>query len=401
MKNGATMADLTIHLPLKLVEMALDNRRGKRRKVAVFCPVGDSGQLERFRSHVKKLGIGRIADFIFIYRKGVPYQKGGLHALHATEKYPLGTSGCFFAGQLLAYRLGYETIVVTDLDAFLDSRKSFDKMLSMCRAQGKVISPVSANEGNPGVFGANSLNHWSFFPREAFEEVGFSIPFFWRGGDDYELLWRYKSRGKMVVYKEGCVFHPLNGHTIFHKMLERKKHYPYVASLLKALLYMKDYSKNAVPKFFFWYAYYSYFADAFGDGAFLSVLKNSSRFARPSIADSPAQFFLEPCAPSGKFEAWSMRLLASTMLSPFTLSIFGEYRICADRVVYSGSRAALFLRATLAAILVPLRLLQAGCRVMEWDSASGIMHRPDMRASKAEAAEAEFERFLKGGGLAI
>jgi hypothetical protein len=191
----------------KLLANTSDRRIGKQKGIIVFSPVGDLKQLDDFCRYVKKMGINRGVDFAFVYREGLTYNEGcGLSAIHATEKYPLGTSGAFFAGQLMAYRLKYPIVVTTDLDAVLDSHRTFTEMAELCRHTGKVVSP--ANPENPGVYGANSMNHWTFFPRKVFDEVGFSIPFFIKGGEDYELLYRYREAGKLLVYQGSqCIEH--------------------------------------------------------------------------------------------------------------------------------------------------------------------------------------------------
>lgn len=380
----------------------VDTRRGKRKEIVIFSPVGDLGQLDGFCHHVKRMGMDKDADFAFIYRKGLQYKECGLSSVQATEKYPLGTSGCFFAGQVMAYRLGYPIIVVTDLDALLDSRKTLMEMISIARREGKVVSPVSANAENPGVSGASNMNQWSVFPRHVFETVGFSIPFFWRGGDDYELLWRYKSLGKTAVYRQGHALHPISGHTVFHKMLERKKQYPYVASLLKALLYMKEYQPAAERKFIFWYAYYSYFSDVFGDGGLRKVLKASGKFVRPVVDESrPALFEIRQGKRCGKFEGWSPKMLASTLASPFLLALFGEYCIYRDRVVLKAPRMTIFCRGIAACALAPFRLLEAFMVIAAWDDDKGRLRGLDMRASNAVLVEKEFEKFLKDKKLAV
>ncbi len=116
-----------------LIENISDLRKGTGKKMLIFSPVGDLAQLEGFHSHVTALGLDQEADFLFIYRQGLAAPRLPFSAIHSFEKYPLGTSGCFFAGQYLSYLLGYDILVVADLDAILGSKKDLDGMVALAK----------------------------------------------------------------------------------------------------------------------------------------------------------------------------------------------------------------------------------------------------------------------------
>ncbi|MBU0586032.1 hypothetical protein KJ780_00815, partial [Candidatus Micrarchaeota archaeon] len=123
------MNETTYEIVGRLFEKIFDGRRIKEnRKVIIFSPVGNHAELELFSKYIKKIGLDKKneVDFLFIYRKGLEKLDVGLSAIHATEKYPIGTSGSFFAGQATCYSLGYEYIIVTDCDALIDSLETFE-----------------------------------------------------------------------------------------------------------------------------------------------------------------------------------------------------------------------------------------------------------------------------------
>ena len=260
--------------PSKLLENFRDMRKKPYKEIVVFSPVGDMGQLEDFVNHASTLGIDKVADFLFIYRQGLGYKDYGLSALHATEKMPLGTSGCFFIGQALGYGLGYETIVVADLDAFLDSRKTFDEMLKIARDTGKAVVPLSKTQKEekplPNYF---VVNQWGVFPRRVFEKVGFEAPYSYRGGEDWELSNRLKCAKQIQIYRQGCAIHEKTGMGIREKAENPKKYYPYLKGLLVAFAVSTQYDFASYFRFFAWFCYYNTFAIMLGDGALKKTVR--------------------------------------------------------------------------------------------------------------------------------
>ena len=342
-----------------LLENIVDRREGARKKAVVFSPVGDMAQMDEFCRHVKSLGIGDAVDFVFVYRQGLAYSSL-LPAVHASEKCPLGTAGCFFAGEKLAYSLGYETIIVADLDAHLDSRRTFDEMLSLCRKSGKVVSPVSTSQENAEKYVAYNFNQWSFFPRAAYETVGMSTPYFWRGGDDYEMICRYRHRKANIVYTRGNVFHPMVGYTVFHKMVQRKKQYTYIAGLLKSLLFIGTYSGEGSAKYLLWHVYYSFAADVFSDPDLLGAVKGAHTLAVEEPEGNDMKIFeVKKVRAVGRYSNISpMR----AFLFPAALAhllLFGHYDIYTDRIYLKMPKWKVLAGLCAAALLLPIRAAQA------------------------------------------
>ncbi|MCX6771191.1 MAG: hypothetical protein NTX79_04000 [Candidatus Micrarchaeota archaeon] len=276
-----------------LLDGFADARQG-RRSVVIFSPVGDLGQLEAFLAHVKKLGIDKEADFVFLFRKGLAARKTGLSALCCFEKIPLGTSGCFFAGQALSYRLGYEIIVVADLDAFLDSKKTLDEMIKLARRTGMAVMPLSKAprekkpDGNYFV-----VNQWGVFPRAVFEKIGFEIPYTRRGGEDWEFSNRLRHYRQAMVYRGGNVVHEKIGMGITEKLKNPKKYYPYLRGLMLAFSISWQYDAFSYARFFAWFCYYNTFAIMLGDRALAKTVRlqefsetdiKAHKNARPGIA---------------------------------------------------------------------------------------------------------------------
>ncbi len=352
-------ADIAANMGGLLLENIVDMREGPRKKAVVFSPVGDMAQMEEFCRHVKSLKIHDAADFVFVYRQGLKYSSL-LPAVHAAERYPLGTAGCFFAGEKLAYSLGYEVIIVADLDAHLDSRRTFDEMLEMCRKGGKVVSPVSTSQENSEKYVAYNFNQWSFFPREAYDTIGMSTPYFWRGGDDYEMICRYRHHGENVVYTKGNVFHPMVGYTVFHKMVQRKKQYTYIAGLLKSLLFIGTYSRVGSAKYLLWHVYYSFAADVFSDPDLGDAVNGAHTLSVEEPEGNDMKIFeVKKVRERGRYSNVSPMRAFLFPAALVHLLLFGHYDIYTDRVYLKMPKWKMLLGLGAAVLLLPIRAAQA------------------------------------------
>jgi len=258
----------------RVLEKPSDMRKKPYRKIIIFSPVGDMSQLDGFAKHVKELGIGKKADFLFIYRQGLAYKDYGLSAIHIAEKMPIGTSGCFFSGQAMSYQLGYEIVVVADLDAFLDSGKSFDGMISQATETSKGAVPLSRSprEQKPAN-GYFVVNQWGVFPRSVFEKAGFEIPYTRRGGEDWEFSNRLKHYGQVKIYRGGFVTHEKVGMGIAEKLKNPKKYYPYLKGLMLAFSVAWQYDILSYLRFLAWFGYYNTFAIMHGDAALAKTVR--------------------------------------------------------------------------------------------------------------------------------
>ena len=374
-----------------LLDRFSDFRKGKQREVAVFSPVGDEGQLEGFVAHVKKLGIAGKADFIFVVRPGLEPARTGLSELRCYEKLPLGTSGCFFAGQALAYRLGYKTIVVADLDASLDSPQTYLGLEAASKKGCVAVAP----EKSPQDTGLNRkffiVNHWGFFPRGAYENAGFPTPYLWKGAEDFEIARRMERKGILQVAHEGFVTHPFPGYTIYHKMADRAKYYPYVAGYMKANLFLTTIEASAYARYAAWHMFYSFFADAFGDSELHRAIKSAPGMEKlaPNRQEKPP---LVAVAPSGQPGGDSPNSLASRALfAPVSLALLlsaGRFRIYRDEVALTCGREMLAAGIFLAILKMPVRLAQCLLALARWQRGSRKFPYPVVPGNFNEALEA-------------
>jgi hypothetical protein len=348
-----------------------DFRKPPKKETVIFSPVGDLTQLKGFCRHVRKLGIDQSADFVFIYRPGLQPQKTGLSEVRAREKSPLGTSGCFFAGQALSYLLGYKTIVVADLDAFLDSKRTFDTMLSAARKKRCAVVSLSKNPADKSLQGSYCVvNQWGVFPRQLFESEGFAVPYTVRGAEDYELLTRLSSAGKLEICRTGFVLHPRAGYTIYHKMAEPRKFYPYVAGLLKAHLISLSYSKAGYLRYAAWYLFYSFFADALSDSNLSAFVSRAHTLCNPAYNEQSGRpnFAVRQFKQSGIYPNSAFYRLFFIPYSLVSLLISKKVLFATDELSMNISRLRLFYGIIHATMLAPFRLLEAAASIFMWKS---------------------------------
>ncbi len=366
-----------------------DERHG-RRSIVVFSPVGNRAQLEAFVRHVKKLGIGNEADFAFLFRKGLSAPKTGLSELRFFEKTPLGTSGCFFAGQALCHSLGYKTIVVADLDAFLDSRRTFGSMVRMAGEEKCAVVPLSRAPGKQLAAGNYFvMNQWGVFPREVFDEAGFAIPYTCRGGEDWEFSQRLKKQGKLEVYSEGSACHPRAGSTVYHKMANGAKFYPYVSGLMLAFLFSSSYLRYLA-----WWLYYSFIADSFSD----PQMAEAVQCRRPSVASAkqgqPPRVLIRKASASVPVPSRAIFIPASLLqLAFFSKAAYGQ-----EEVLLKMPRWHLWLGMACAALLSPLRLVQGIGAVLAWQKERKNYPYPIMPSGVGKAAKAYLKQLKKAAG---
>lgn len=351
-----------------LITQVKDARKGHA-KVCIFAPVGDNAQLNVFLKQVERLGLDkREVDFLFIYRNMDDIQDTGLSALYFVEKHPIGTSGCFFAGQKLLYELGYSVIISTDLDAELDSPETFDSIAWLAMDTKKAIFTRSIFNENTSKQLAYNVNDWAAFPREFFDEVGFSTPYMWRGGEEYELLTRIlkTNRNKFTVNSGGYT-HPFVGFSIYHKLVERKKYCPYIAGILRAILFVSEYDKKALPKFMAWYVFYGFFADILDDKAIKGALRNSGSFKLLGKPEDEKEWFkIEKVREKGEFSNTSFTRVAYLPVSLLSLAIKGQYVLYTDKITLTQRRLKFIAGIAYAALNLPLRAIESVLRIIEW-----------------------------------
>lgn len=335
----------------------------KRKNVVIVCPAGETEELKNFAKYLKNSGISSLTDVIFIYKKGLDFVAlDGTSTLHIKEKIPLGTSGAFFTAAYLGYLLGYDIVVVADINVFIDSKKSFLGCVELAKKENKIIFPIctAPEDANPDKAASYNVNGFAFYPRKVFEIAGFHIPYTWRGGEDFEFLMRLANAGLVYVNKNAHISHPRAGYTIFHKMTEKKKFYPYMAGHLKAFLLLAKQSPAYYIKFLAWHLFYSFFADVFSDKELFKTLGKSPYFlAFYQASQKEERFEIKKIRQTGIYPYSSFQrffmlpsILASLLLSK-------KAQVYTDEITLRTSRLDIVFGLIKAVFLTPWRLLQA------------------------------------------
>ena len=355
-----------------LVKQVRDDRRGDA-PICVFAPVGDATQLDVFLKQVKRLGLDMCldmceVDFLFIFKNIADVKETGLSALCVVETCPIGTSGCFFVGQTILYQEGYSVIISTDLDAELDSAETFHSIALLANQKNVAVFTRSIFNENTSKQLAYNVNDWAAFPREFFEEVGFSTPYMWRGGEEYELLTRLlkTNRNKFIVHSGGYT-HPFVGFSIYHKMTERKKYCPYVSGILRAILFVSEYDITALPKFVAWYVFYGFFADLLDDTSLKQALQTSGRFELlRNVENAHLWFKIEKIRESGHFSNTSFTRVAYLPTSLISLALTGSCNLYTDRITLLKSKKQFILGLVKATLMIPVRTIKSVVRIYQW-----------------------------------
>jgi len=334
----------------------------KRKEVVVACPVGDVKELKNFSEYMKNTGIAELADMLFVYKKGLEFIELDADAIHIKEKIPLGTAGAFFAAAYAGYSLGYKIIVFADVNVFIDSKKSFNECVKLAKKGDTVVFPrcMAQEDSNPQEAAGYSVNGFAFYPRAAFEEVGFHTPYTWRGGEDFELLNRLQRANLIHKNSSAYVTHPRAGYTIFHKMAERKKFYPYIGGIMKSFLLSGKNSYLSYLKFILWYLFYSFFADVFFDRALKQAIINAPNFSLfiPQQEDKePVQ--IKKIAPRGVYTPSSFLRFLQTISIIFSLLITRKAYIYTDEIRLNIPRLRLLFGLIKGLFFIPFNLAEA------------------------------------------
>jgi hypothetical protein len=390
MEEGEAVSRMADKIPtIGLLDRPEDRRSG-RKEVAIFSPVGDLGQLNAFAAHIRELGIDGDFDFIFIYRKGLAYQELGLSAIHLSEKNPIGTSGCFFAGQAVAHSLGYRAIVISDLDATLDSARTLREMLRIALEKKVAVVPLSKSpeEDRPRA-GYAVVNQWGVVPREALDTVGFEAPYVYKGGEDFEFLSRLRSAGKLVIYTHGFATHPKDGLSTYSKIADRRKYYPYVAGLLKAYVLCARRDLLAGPKYIAWSAYYSFFADAFAEPQLAKMLANpADRQLLDGLASGGTPLVKVATRGGAKFTHCAGAVKAAgELIAIVALLAIGRAAVGSEDVLLAAPRQRLLLGIARAIALFPLRVVQSAASLSSLSRRFAALAFPILPGMEERAAQ--------------
>ena len=376
------------------------NNIDKQKDTVLACPVGDEKEFRAFERYVKETGIADVADFVFIYRIGMKIPESGLSALHAIESTQLGTCGAFFAAQSLCYHIGYEVTVLSDINAFIDSKEGFVSCRDLALSSGKAVLPI-IYQGENKMIGNNvyNPNSFGFLPRAVFEKAGFSAPYLWRGGEDYEFRSRLLKHDMAILSDKAYVRHPMEGFTIYHKMVAKRKYYPYVAGFILALLLEAGYRKASYLKYIVWRMFYAFFADVFNDGQLKEIALNSNRFViRDWIAEGGSPVAIEKRESALAFNPTFLGRALSMPLSLLSLLAYKRYDTLDERVVLKESRGRLLLGIVWATVLSPIRLCQTALSISGWNAELNRIAFPITPENHKEAVQT-YARLLKNKRL--
>ena len=180
------------------------------RKASDCCVLIPSGRSEEMlEKHLSILANQDSLDFDVLVIGIPPKAKArGFNLLVYREKFPLGSSGAFGIGQVLAYCLGYECIVNADIDCFPVSRDLLGQLRAAAKKTGKAVFPASVFDSNDPKANRNYIvNHYGFVPREIYRRFGFANFRFFKGGEDAELQGRLEMEGAVARCDSALVEH--------------------------------------------------------------------------------------------------------------------------------------------------------------------------------------------------
>lgn len=378
---------------LKLFSRIDDRRKGKN-KVAVLCPVGDLGMLKGFLKILREQGFKEY-DLLLIYPSGMEfYDEKGFSIIHAGERLPLGTSGCFFAGQAFLYSQGYEIVVVADIDALPSSPDMLGALVEESRKTRKVCVPLSV-VGKDSVPDKNYfvINQYGAYPRSVFEKAGFITPYFWRGAEDWEMTNRVREMGLLNVVEDLAVYHPREGMRIYEKIANKKKFYPYVNGFLRAFLFRSGSKISYLIGYLARYVFYRFFSVAFQDKELAKCLFATSSFRIISYSNEGGNLNVERkeegVAPQGSF--------LGDLLLPFEVLLLGKVSK-GPFSISAKSRLSLLVFLLLGTIYSPFSLVEALIRFLEWGSSRKKVEYP-VFPGNVDSAITIYEKYLKEKAL--
>ena len=216
------------------------------RKASDCCVLIPSGRSEEMlEKHLSILANQDSLDFDVLVIGIPPKAKArGFNLLVYREKFPLGSSGAFGIGQVLAYCLGYECIVNADIDCFPVSRDLLGQLRAAAKKTGKAVFPASVFDSNDPKANRNYIvNHYGFVPREIYRRFGFANFRFFKGGEDAELQGRLEMEGAVARCDSALVEHRnLESNHIDTMRLGGNKYIYYSKNFIIANLFLAGYS---------------------------------------------------------------------------------------------------------------------------------------------------------------
>jgi len=178
-------------------------RSGKRKNdIAIVIPSADS--VELLEAHLRILANQDYKKFDIIIIGKMPNSvPRELNLILYDEIYPLGSSGGFGIGQVLAYFLGYEYVINSDVDATPISKNLVRHLFETAKSSGKAVFPKSVQYKGYPLCGY-IINQYGICPRSLLTEFGFIYFRLFRGSEDVDYCERLVMEGK-VIYDESVL----------------------------------------------------------------------------------------------------------------------------------------------------------------------------------------------------
>ncbi|VVB99702.1 Uncharacterised protein [uncultured archaeon] len=230
-----------------------------------------------------------------------------------------------------------------------------------------VSAPTYADE-RQAVPNDTNPNGWGFFPRAIFGQSGFSIPFTWKGGDDFEIAYRLDRKGLRTWYRKGRIFHPMAGFTIYHRIASKGKYYPYASGIFRAMLFISEYDLKHAPKYCLWYVFYRFFALLLDEPELARIADASCimrTYPKPDLTPNPNIAIVK----SGGMEEYRTSGKGRYFFIPrslLSLLISGECNVHDEKIVLLMPRWKFALRLAASVALVPVFSLLALSKLAVW-----------------------------------
>jgi hypothetical protein len=351
---------------MQILKMDKDLRLNENnREVVIFCPVGDAEQFKGFVRMMHKLGISmdEKIDFLFVSPPSLnlaPMDKT-LSAIYYKENIvKLGTSGAFFAGQVMAHKLGYKTIVVADIDVEMDDPKVLYDCIAISKRDKKIVMPQCRARTTSDDTVSSSVWGFGVFPREKIIERGFCSGFLWKGGEDYD--YNLSCAKDKIEYKNGFIYHPRTANVFYTKAEYPKKYYPYLASLMRVFLLRGMYSHYLV-----WHSYNQFLATLFDDKQLAKVMSRTSDLTElnQDIVNNNTNFRITKVNEQGVTET-KMGMLLSMVQSIDNFIMAKPFFSYIYRIEYLGNRGKLILNLLKAIVYTPIELIKGCLNILRW-----------------------------------
>ncbi len=180
----------------------------KKSDCAVVIPSGDSVRM--LEAHLRRLARQNTHEFdVVIIGKASSRAPRRMNVVTYSEKYPLGSSGGFGIGQVLAYSLGYEYVINADIDCMPVSAGLVKKLKDVAgKTQMTVLPRPVLHSGAKGkIRWGYCPNQYGICPRQVLEEFGFEHFRFFRGAEDLEFQFRLEMAGRLHYENDVEVSH--------------------------------------------------------------------------------------------------------------------------------------------------------------------------------------------------